>query len=44
MSNDRDVEFYKFLSEVDILLLGQKNKEDAHELVRHFHLGLKFEF
>lgn len=43
VSNDRGVEVYKFLSKVDVLLLGQKNKEDAHELAQHSHLGLKIE-
>lgn len=44
VSNDRDVEFCKFLFKADIPLLGQKNKEDAHELAQHSHLGLKIEF
>lgn len=43
-SNDRDVEFCKFLSKFDVPLLRQKKKEDAHELAQHSHLGLKIEF
>lgn len=44
VTNDRNVEFCKFLSKVDVPLLGQKNKEDSHELAQHSRLGLKTEF
>lgn len=44
VSNEGDVEVYKFLSKVCISLLRQNNKEDAHELTQHSHLGLKIEF